>query len=342
MGPNPQSPIPNPQSQLIINNIIKIKLIIMKIFYSCKSFSNPFILFMTIFLYFDTLNSKPVLKVTHINSHKGFRASHHGIFNDILEEFYDVEYVKPDDNNYDLIFDNVFGNKTIDNKNSIKIFFTGESYDPRIGQYDLSLAFNYTEHPKYMRLPLYYLYFPDKLNTEYDRGKCDPQSKKAFGCFLFSDGKEYLDGVKERNRVFHLLSQYKTIRSGGKLFNNIGRVIPKSETGIFLSNCKFIISIENKSYNGYITEKLFQAYFAGAIPIYYADDSVLADFNKKAIIWTKDYSSDYEFLDYIKQLDTDDKLYCDKWNEKILIDPERNADKIKEKLRKKFKEILNK
>ena len=60
-----------------------------------------------------------------------------------------------DHNNYDIIIDSVFGQRNISNKDSIKIFFTGESVRPKLENYDISIDFDYIDHPNYIRIPLY-------------------------------------------------------------------------------------------------------------------------------------------------------------------------------------------
>ena len=124
--------------------------------------------------------------------------------------------------------------------------------------------------------------------------------------------------------------------------NNIGGAVKRGEkaTMNWLSQCKFVIAYENQSYDGYITEKVFQAYFGGAIPLYYSDPSAVKDVNKKAIIYAQDFASEDDMVDYIKKVDQDDKLYCDIWNEKIITDPDRNYDAVKANLRDKLIPII--
>jgi hypothetical protein len=93
-----------------------------------------------------------------------------------------------------------------------------------------------------------------------------------------------LDGIVARDRIFHKLSSYKTVESGGEHLNNIGIIVYRDEAELWLSKCKFTIVYENQSYDGYITEKVFQAYFTATIPIYYGDKTAVSDINKKAII----------------------------------------------------------
>jgi len=222
--------------------------------------------------------------------------------------------------------------KKIVNPNAFKIFYTGEPTDPKIEGYDLSLGFDYLENENYMRLPLYYLYFDDKLNIAYKReSSCNP-SKKHFACFLVSNGK-----FKTRNNIFHKLSLYKEVASGGKYLNNLGRVVPQNETNQFLSECKFVIAYENNfTQPGYITEKVFQAYYAGALPIYASEPRAANDINKKAVVYRGNFNSDEEMIEYIKELDNNDQKYCEKWNEPILADAKMNYSTIKEKLTKQI------
>ncbi len=43
--------------------------------------------------------------------------------------------------------------------------------------------------------------------------------------------------------------------------------------------------MKNKRANGYITEKILNAFLAGCIPIYYGTTEIFDIFNKKAFIW---------------------------------------------------------
>ena len=45
-------------------------------------------------------------------------------------------------------------------------------------------------------------------------------------------------------------------------------------------------------------------------------------------------------LQYIKRIDQDNKLYCDIWNEKIITDPTRDYEAVKEELRRKLDIVL--
>lgn len=295
--------------------------------------------------------TKPTLVVKHVNMWPGFKITDLKMLHELLEENFEV-VADQNSSNYDLIIDGVFGNKKIDHIHAVKIFFTGEAYQPRLENYDLSIGFNYIDNPKYIRVPLAYMTgFADmKISSDNFRrkDKCNP-NKKYFACFLVGNGTSTswltnapYDGVIARDLLFHRLSLYKRVESGGGHLNNRGKTVPKSETMEFLSECKFVIAYENQSFPGYITEKPYQAYAAGAIPIYYADKQAVQDINKGAVIFAPDFINDEALVDYIIKVDRDDQLYCDIWQERLVNDPVKEYDVLKNELRQKLNTILNK
>ncbi|XVN40440.1 MAG: glycosyltransferase family 10 [Rickettsia endosymbiont of Argas persicus] len=269
-----------------------------------------------------------------------FELNHLPMLKEIIEE--SGRKIIIDHENYDLIIDSVFGQEKISKPSSIKIFFTGEAVKPNPDNYDIAIGFDYIDRPNYIRIPLYYMYFTNDISTEYKRPKCNP-NKPHFACFLVSghiETGEY-DGCVARSNIFHRLSLYKKVRSGRKYLNNEFALVPIENTKAWLSECKFVIAYENKTYEGYVTEKPFQAYLAGAIPIYYADKSYVKDINPKSVIFAKDYSEE-ELYNYIISIDQDDEKYCEIYNNPIVPDQENNYVEIKEKLRKKLLPLLKK
>ena len=275
-----------------------------------------------------------------------------GTLNTILQENYYVTFVEED---YDLLLDAVAYHsiKKLDeelkNDTAIKIQYTFEAEQPHFDLYDLIIGFDTIEHPKYFRFPLYYMWHSKNINPNYQRKKCQPHKKSNFACFLVSNagnGKHPLthqewDGAKNRIRLFHKLSLYKNVLSGGKHLNNIGKPVEAHNTSNWLSQCKFTISYENISSPGYITEKAPQAYFANTIPIYYGDKSVLKDINKKAIIYAGDFSNEDELVEYIKKIDNDDDAYCKIWNEHMFNQEGTYYDDMKQSLTKKMIEVID-
>jgi hypothetical protein len=138
------------------------------------------------------------------------------------------------------------------------------------------------------------------------------------------------------------LSGGRALNNNTYLYNNNPRAVPIEETKEWLSQCKFIIAYENTvQREGYITEKPYQAYFSGGIPLYNGNPSVLADINKDAIIYSGDFKSMEDMAEYIKKIDQDDDLYCKIWNQNIINKKEMGFNEVYEKLRSKIHEVLS-
>ena len=112
---------------------------------------------------------------------------------------------------------------------------------------------------------------------------------------------------------------------GGGCYNNInGKIYNKIE---FLSQYKFSIAMENSDGDGYASEKIVDSFLAGTIPIYYGD-YVLDEFiNPKTYILVKGEKDIDKKIEYIKEIDTNEKLYNSIMEENPLID-KKFIDKI--------------
>lgn len=309
---------------------------------------------------------KPILKVKTINFADGVGNSLH--FWDIINKKYEIHFVK--DRTYDVLVVGWIGYEPVpDVPGVIRIYYSSEPFatdfermeDGKIkhfssdelvkryiNDFDLVMSFEFIDRPNYIRVPYSYFWHKEKISHDYERKeqKCLPQNKKYFTCFLVTNGgsEEYeFNGAHKRNRLFHLLSLYKPVVSGGKHLNNIGGPIPrdKDKTLEWLSQCKFTIAYENDTtYPGYVTEKPFQAWDAGTIPIYDAHPAGLVDMNKKALIYAGDFATEDELVEYIKKVDNDDKLYCDIWNQHLINDPQKDYKVLEDKIRKKLDKIF--
>lgn len=316
----------------------------------------------------DFDNGKPLLKVRMMNRPAPeSKLTMLRTIDRILKERYNVIYV--DDNNYDLVIDSMFGKiqpkinssglnvayEIIENLNAVKIFYIEEAVRPLIERYDLSIAMDHIDDHRYIRVPYAYInsfnhsFSVEQISAKYDRtkdfGRCLTKTHlhsqpKQFACFLVGNGSGG-EGAVMRVRLFHKLSLYKNVLSGGPYLNNVGGAIPFEGTKDFLSKCKFVIAYENQSYDGYITEKVYQAYFNGAIPIYYGHPNVFEDINKKAVIYSGDFDDEDALVEYIKKVDQDDKLYCDIWKEPLVNNPEKDYEAVYAKLRDKIFEVID-
>jgi hypothetical protein len=238
-------------------------------------------------------------------------------FTKILSERFTV--IRDDTNPDYLIFgDKNFGSNNVnyDNKNCLKIFYTGENERPWDYRCHYSISFDHNEFDgKNYRLPLYVIYdydnhFRDVPNTDtISRSPSDLNERKGFCSFVVKNG-----GCEMRNKWFHKLNEYRQVASGGPLFNNIGYTLPRGEESVqakikFLNSYKFNLCFENSSYPGYATEKLYEALCAKTVPIYWGSPTIEVDFNPKAFLNYHDFGNDKDFFDAIKEIDQVPDMY---------------------------------
>lgn len=238
------------------------------------------------------------------------------------------EVIRDDDNPDYLIFcDRNFGceNVLYNNKKNIKIFYTGENVRPDPSQYQFhnAITFDHMAEPWQYRLPLYvidhwmmvymhHMPFISAIETE----KSVTDIKTRFCGFVSGN-----PNCQKRNELFQQISSYKKVDSAGPLFNNVP-LIPRGLEAAknkynFLKEYKFNLCPENSSYPGYLTEKLFHAFYCKTIPIYWGDPTAAMSFNPKAFINWHEYKSDKILLDRIKELDNNESMYFDMYMQPI-------------------------
>jgi hypothetical protein len=237
-------------------------------------------------------------------------------FMEALSSKYEIER---DDQNPDyLIFcDDNFGrnNLNYDMTKVTKILYTGENRRPWEFQTHHAIGYDHLDGPLFYRLPLYVvdnwvytrLYgLPDIREITRD----GTWKREGFCSFVVMNGS-----CKVRNDIYHYISKYKRIDSGGPLFNNMGGIISREPVKFhtdkfeFLKKRKFNLCYENGLWPGYVTEKIYHALYCNTIPIYWGSPTIEMDFNIKAIISRHDFPSDHAMLDFIKEVDYDNAFY---------------------------------
>ena len=236
-------------------------------------------------------------------------------FIDTLSMSFDIER---DDANPDyLIFcDETYGQNNLkyDPNKVVKIFFTGENRRPWNYQAHHAISFDHLDGNQFYRLPLYVLDnwvqkkngVPDMLDLDMNMKPVKYEDKEWFCGFVAGNGaSEY------RNKMFHMLNEYKPVMSGGPLFNNIGGVLPRDVKSKidFFRKCRFSLCFENSSYPGYCTEKIMHGFIAKTVPIYWGSPTVTMDFQEGSFISRHDFVSDNEFIDTIIKMDQNKHLW---------------------------------
>lgn len=274
------------------------------------------------------MKMRPVIKVNFSGFWSSFEKKNNFFYN-LLAENYQVQISDVPDLLFytDASTDHILYDCT-------KIFYTGENIRPNFILCDFAFSFDYSKNKRNYRLPLYALYYDvyklinRKLNFETILNE-----KKKFCCFLVSNPK-----CQIRNDFFHQLSTYKTVDSGGKVYNNIGYLV--KEKWKFISEYKFVIAFENTSYPGYTTEKIYEPFINNCIPIYWGNPLVKNDFNTHRFINCNEYSSFQQVIEEIIKLDTNDELYLEYLKQPVFVNDKLNEFVKKENILRQLDKII--
>ena len=247
------------------------------------------------------------IKIKFVDFYQGFDAAD-SEFVTILRKNYDVVF--SDDPDY--LFYSCFGYEHL-SYDCIRIFYTGECVTPDFNVCDYAIGFDRLSFgDRYLRAPLYSLFH---YKAEYHELinpppflEPDLKAKTDFCSFVYSN----CFAAPQRELFFDTLSRYKTVSSGGRFKNNVGG--PVKDKRAFQTKHKFSIAFENTAYNGYITEKLMEAFAARTLPIYFGAPDVNLDFNEAAFINCAQYQSFDEVVRKVIEIDQDDQLYLQMMN----------------------------
>lgn len=188
-------------------------------------------------------------------------------------------------NNPDILIASCCGNINIIHniKSKCKMFFYGENldryspynnYSLLYNTFDLIVGFKHTDlSKKQIRFPLwliyykYYNYNEDDNILKYIQNSYDLNIKKEKSlCSIISRH----DRGGQRTKIYDEISKYGVVKSPGIYRKNMAPIGNTAKDKInFISCTLFNICPENSEYEGYCTEKIFQALEAGTIPLYW-------------------------------------------------------------------------
>lgn len=275
------------------------------------------------------------IKIKYVDQYSPFDQEA-SLITSILRERYDVVFSeKPD-----YVFSaGIWGfpNEFLKYEKSIRIFGTGENLCPDFNAFDYAWGFDYLKFDdRYMRYPLCFGYQDDweLMKKKHLITEDEIAGKTEFCAFVVSKPPGKYSSFA-RKEIFDKLSNYKIVHSGGRYLNNIGLRGGVKDKLEFQKKHKFVIAFENTSHKGYCTEKIVQAFAAGAIPIYWGDTSISNIFNEKAFINCHEYSSFDDVVSAVREIDEDHEKYISMLREPALID-----ENIRESEFLKFKSFL--
>ena len=145
-----------------------------------------------------------------------------------------------------------------------------------------------------------------KRSVAYLYFRCDRQAREHMFALLQGtisgvDSLGACDGSGDYKR--HSGSNMETFLARRFSFNFVEEAVRLYEP------YKFVISFENTLYNGYITEKLTNAFLANAVPVYFGAPDVADYFNNNSFINCMEFPTLEDCARYVKGVDEDDELY---------------------------------
>jgi hypothetical protein len=248
-----------------------------------------------------------------------FRIEH---FHKILEKHYHIE----ESDAPDFVICSVFGEPyTFCQYPQPRIMFSGENYIPDMNLVDYAIA------PYPLSFGDRYCFFPvcvDNMGHCSELGKKDRNyskdillQKNYFANFIAGHESEH----NIRGDFFKRLCEYKRVESPGSYLNNMSEPITLSHLDgskiAFQRKCKFTLCFESTKHEGFVTEKITDAFYSDTIPVYYGSSTVKQIFNPKAFIDCSDYPSMDAVIDKIIELDQDDDKYMEMLRQPIFNDP---------------------
>lgn len=244
------------------------------------------------------------------------------------------------------------------NFDGCKVFITNEDVEHKFtklnlyfGDYclkhvDLALGFGVHKEDKYLRFP-YWLTttFTPEMNEDdivkriREINTCIYE--KTADCVLIN--KHDKKGTREM--VYNGVKDILDVKLAGKWHNNTTALWDEfnNDKEAYLKTFKFNICAENDNTEHYVTEKIFDAFIAGCIPLYYGSNNNPEPclINKDAVIfWEKD-SDNAANRELIRRLKEDENYYNEFISQpKLLPYAEEYVIERFAALKAKFAEIL--
>ena len=248
----------------------------------------------------------------------------------------DIEIGNIDDSY--ILLESVFSDRTFIHYKKWKytIFFNGESVKRTINvllknnitrlknipKYDCILSGRFTDiSKKIVNIPLFipYIYCNNYLDILQNKERKNKRVQTKGICAIISNGEPELI----RNYILDKLDKVFKIDYAGSYKNNVPKIsgnYNSQEMFDFISQYKFVITMENTKQETYITEKIINGFLSNSIPIYWGSDNILDYFNENGFINIKDNSdkSINNAINQIKDIMDNHEKYLKIVNEPIL------------------------
>lgn len=233
----------------------------------------------------------------------------------LLSDIYELEI----SDTPDIVFGSVRGDNEFSKyPNAVKIQIIGESEEPYFNlniDYSISMSLNNYDG-KNLYCPFFvfrYICDRDQFDTTYINKKRD---KLCVACFS--------NKASFRTYYFNELQNIISIENiSGKIGNSIKEKLNK------ISEYKFNFCFENKQKPGYLTEKIYESFMGGCIPVYAGDKFVSKIFNPKAFINCNEKSVD-QIVEQINKINNNKTLYDEMISQPMFNDSNYIENKLSE------------
>lgn len=252
--------------------------------------------------------NRPTIRVDFIDDYLPNLNKTNNLIYNIISKKYSIQI---DTKDPDIVFCSSFGWSRLQYKSSLIVFHTSENDFPDFNVCDYALSpmresiggRNFY-HPYYARIRFAAKPFPE-----------DPIHRQ-FASFIASSSGPY--GSKYRiDFVRYLMDHYMRVDCPGKALHNvdIAELSARRNKDWHVSKCnvisryKFSVAFENSNTDGYITEKLTDAFMANTIPIYWGSEGNVEPFPREAMICANDFPDFDSLLKRVRDVNENDDLY---------------------------------
>ena len=237
-----------------------------------------------------------------------------------------------------------------------KILFSGENLnfwpwyegyeDYCLSSVDLALGSDYINASNYLRFPGWLItsFNPNVNRLEIENRIAEingARNNRKYECVLISSH----DMTNIRAPIYNLLKNVIDIKCAGSWNNNTDELksVYADDKTRYVHEFMFNICPENCNGSGYVTEKIFDAFRAGSIPIYYGSDNNPEPgvINPSAVLFFDPKSDNQELIKEVKRLKTDEAYY-DKFmrQEKLFAKPAADyVSNVLEEFAKRLREM---
>lgn len=194
------------------------------------------------------------------------------------------------DSTYDLLFS---GENLEEMSHDGSTFTVAKGGNSKLIRSHWFLGVPWMEHPNALHLPLFYYYWDMYQKSGILAKEREVNAEREFGISVLIQNHSIGNLTKRRWEIAHELSHFfpvhglESMRSfapedSKMIYHPVGKTLVDKMT--FLSRYTHHLCMENASARGYVTEKIFDALYAGAVPIYQGDPHVVEWVEPSAVV----------------------------------------------------------